>query len=441
MAMHRPIFPEDLLYILVLLNSMSNPKSIPFIIMLVILYFILIIPSNGSGDTDFYNVPIHQFIITNVSQYEFFPGEINIINITIKNVRENSVFEVTSNMASTKPVQIKKELTKYRQGELRQNQEYTFQYEYYIVNDASKGVYNLPLSVLWTTVEGGVIQKQEDLIIGIEIIENPEDPKIDIINITTIPEQIKPGDNFELKVILKNIGKNKLNQIKAGMNVDIPFSSVGSSTQQNIPLIESGQSAEVIFNLRVDKQAISRLYNFNFTLEYMDINNKEKYQASSFGIDIKEISQVYIQDVTLEPTLLAPDTEGLLLIQIANAGTNEINNVRINILGGENILTQTQNFIGIVRPGVSAIETTSFGVWVNPDIETGNYGLNIQINYDDINDIRQSNSNLYIVKVDEKASIIPVSQEILTGIIYTFLFALMTYGIFIIVGFQINKKK
>jgi hypothetical protein len=420
---------------------MSNPKSITFIIMLVIFYSILILPCNGSN-TQFYNVPIHQFIITNVSEYDFYPGETNIINITIKNVRENSVFEVTSNIASTEPVKIKKELSKYRQGELFPNQEYTFQYEIYIEEGGSKGVFNLPLSVLWTTVEGGVVQKQEDLNIGIEIIENPEDTKIDTINITTIPKQIKPGDQFELKVILKNIGKSNLNQIKASMEVDLPFSSVGSSTQQYIPLMEPGQSAEVTFNLKIDKNALSRLYNFNFTLEYKDNTNIVKYQTSSFGIDIEEISQVYIQDVTLEPTALVPDTEGLLLIQIANAGTNEINNVRINIFGGEMILTQTQNFIGILRPGTSASETTSFGVWVNPDIEAGNYGLNIQINYDDVNGIHKSKSNLYIVKVDEEASIIEtITGETITGINYMFLFALMSYGIFIIVGFQINKKK
>jgi len=59
------------------------------------------------------------------------------------------------------------------------------------------------------------------------------------------------------------------------------------------------------------------------------------------------------------------------MVQVANAGTNEIKNVRVTVFGGEKLLTQTQNFIGIIRPGVSNSETTSFGVSVNPDIEKG----------------------------------------------------------------------
>lgn len=421
---------------------MSKSNRLKYLLWFLFIFSILILPCSASSipsSSIRSSIPVHQFTISNVSQYDFYPGEAGIINITIKNVRKNSVFEVSSNIVSSEPLKVKKELSKYRQGEFGPNQEHTFQYEIYVEDDASKGVYNLSLSVLWTSEDRGVTQQQEDLNIGIEIISNPEDTKIDIISITTVPEQIKPGDNFELKVMLNNIGKSKLTQIKAGMGVNLPFSSVGSSTQQYITLMDPGQSAEVIFNMEVDKNALSHLYNFNFTLEYADNTNIVKHQTNNFGIDIEEISHVYIQDVTLEPTALVPDTEGLLLIQIANGGTNEIKNIRINIFGGEQILTQTQNFIGILRPGISASETTSFGVWVNPDIEAGEYGLNIQINYDDVNGIHQSKSNLYVVKVDEEASMI--DTETITGISYMFLFALLSYGIFTMVGFQINKKK
>lgn len=339
------------------------------------------------------------------------------------------------------PIKFTHELKKYVADEIGPNQNFTVQYEVYIQDTVPRGTYYIPLTVFWSTVKDGTVKRQEDLYIGIKIIENPEVIKIGIVNITTIPENIKPGDTFGLKVTLRNIGNSKLNQIRALLDVRMPFSSVGSSTEQYISLLEPGQSEEVLFNLLVDKQTPSRLYNFNFTLEYRDYTNRLQSQHSSFGINVEEVSEAYIQDVILSPTTLNPGSEGIIMVKVANAGTNVIKNVRVTVFGGEKILTQTQNFIGIIRPGTSALETTSFGVRVDPEIEVGNYGLNININYDDVNGEHRSRSNLYIIKISEKNSIIPVSSEILDYMLYTFIFMAMSYGIFLMVGFQIKRKK
>lgn len=389
------------------------------------------------------SVNYHQFVIINASPIEFYPSDIKTINITIKNIFGYPAFDVSTVIDPDKadPLKFTYELQKYVAKEVGPYQSFTIQYEVYIRDTVPKGTYYIPLTVLWSTGKNGVVKRQEDLYIGIKVAENPEVIKIETVNITTIPENIKPGDTFKLKVTLKNIGNNKLNQIRAALDVTEPFSSIGASSEQYIPVLEPGQSADVIYNLLIDKQAPSRLYNFNFTLEYRDYANRLQTQHSSFGVDIEEISEVYIQDVTLEPTTLNPGSEGILMVQIANAGTNEVKNVRVTIFGGEKILTQTQNFIGIIKPGASNSETTSFGVYIDPQIEKGNYGLIIQINYDDVKGNHYSTSNLYIVKVDEKNSLIPVSDNALSNILYAFLFAAMSYGIFLIVGFRIEKRK
>ncbi len=393
----------------------------------------------GSVETAQY----HQFVITGVSPVEFYPSDVKTINVTIQNIYNYSAFGVSTVIDKDKadPIKITHELQKYVGKEIGGGQNFTIQYEVYIKDIVAKGTYYIPLSVMWSSVEDGTVKRQEDLYIGIKIAENPEVIKIDTVNVTTIPEHIKSGDTFKLKVTLKNIGNNKLNQIRAALDLKMPFSSIGASTEQYVPLLEPGQSAEVIFNLQVDKSTISRLYNFNFTLEYKDYTNRLQSQQGSIGINVEESSEVYIQDVTLDPTTLNQESEGLLMVQIANAGTNEVKNVRVTVFGGEKILTQTQNFIGIIRPGPSASETTSFGVQVDPEIEPGDYGLNIQINYDDVNGEHRSRSNLYIVKISEASSIIPVSEEDLYNILYAILFAMMSYGVFLMVGFQIERKK
>lgn len=411
-----------------------------YVIILIVLSIQLAAGIAEPGEVE--AVEYHQFAIINASPIEFYPSDIKTINITVENIFGYSAFSVSTVIDPKKaePIKFTQQLQKYVGSEIGANQNFTIQYEVYIKDNVLKGTYYIPLTVLWSTVKDGTVKRQEDLFIGIKVAENPEVIKIETINITTDPEHIKPGDGFKLKVMLKNIGNNKLNQVRAALDVKMPFSSIGASTEQYISLLEPGQSAEVSYNLLIDKSAPSRLYNFNFTLEYKDYANRFQSQQGSFGINVEEVSEVYIQDVTLDPTTLNPESEGLLLVQIANAGTNEVKNVRVTIFGGDKILTQSQNFIGIIRPGPSNSETTSFGVYVDPEIEIGDYGLNIQINYDDVNGKPNSKSNLYIVKISEESSIIPISEETFYNMLYAFLFAVMSYGIFLVVGFQIEKK-
>lgn len=385
----------------------------------------------------------HQFVVTNVSPIDFYPSDIKTINITIMNIFNYSAFGVSTVIDKNQadPIKFTQQLQKYVGNEIGPKTEFTVQYEISIKDDVQKGTYYIPLSVIWSSAMDGTVKRQEDLYIGIKVTENPQVIKIDTLNIATVPEHIKQGDTFKLKAILKNIGNTKLNQIRTALDVKLPFSSIGSSTEQYISVLEPDQSAEVVFNLQIDKSAISRLYNFNFTIQYKDFSNRLQSQQGSIGINVEEPAEVYIQDVTLDPTTLTPGTSGLLMVQIANAGTNEIKNARVSIFGGDNILTQTQNFMGIIRPGSSSSETTSFGVNVDPGIEAGDYGLNIQINYDDVSGKHQTKSNLYIVKVNEKGSMIPISKDTMYYIIYALIFTGLSYGIFLRVGYQLNKKK
>jgi hypothetical protein len=389
------------------------------------------------------SVRYKQFAITNISPVEFYPSDIKTINITIQNIFDYSAFDVSMEIDRNKsePIKFTHELQKYIASEVGPKQTITVQYQVYIGDSVPKGVYYIPITILWSAAKNGEQKQQDDFNIGITVAENPEVIKIDTVNITTIPEHFKAGDTFKLMVTLKNIGTTKLNQIRTSLSVGMPFSSVGSSTEQYIPLLEPGQSAVVLFNLQADKQAVSSLYNFNLTLEYKDNTNVLQSQRSSFGINVEEVAEAYIQDVTLDPTTLNPGTDGLLMVKIADAGTNEIENVRVTIFGGEKILTQSQNFIGIIRPGASQSETTSFGVHVDPNIENGDYGLNIQINYDDVNGKHHSKSNLFIVSIGKKSSLIPLSDQTISDILYAFIFTATSYGIFLIVGIRLDKMK
>lgn len=388
-------------------------------------------------------VKYHQFVITGVTPIDFYPSEIKTINITLQNIYNYSGYGVSTMIDPEKadPIKFTGELQKYVGNEIGAKKNFTIQYEVYIKDNIPKGTYYLPLNVLWSVMEDGTAQRQEPLFIGIVVAENPEVIKIDTVNITTIPEHVKSGDRFKLKIVLRNVGNSRLNQIRVGLDVKIPFSSVGSSTEKFINEMQPYQTEEVLFDLATDKQTPSRLYNFNLTLDYKGNSNRLQSQSGSFGIDVEDFSELYIQDVNLNPTTLTPKGEGLLMVQVANAGSNEVKNVRVSVFGGDKILTQSQNFIGVIKPGPKESETTSFGVFIDKDIDIGEHGLNIQINYDDVNGNHHTKSKLFIVKVSDIGSIISIDDSKINDLMYVFIFTAFSYGIFLIVGFQIDRKK
>jgi len=415
--------------------------SLKTIICISLLTIVLCIPLTNGDFVE--KSTIHQFVITEVSPSEFYPSDVKTINITLQNIQEYPVYNISFKIdpSEAEPIKFIDELMKHYNGGLYPGEKYTIQYKIYIEDTLEKGVYYVPLTVMWSTLSYGVVTLvQEDLYIGIEVVEYPEDLKLDITDIIA-PTNIKAGDTFIVKIKLKNIGKKKVDSIKAKLELPPGFASIGSDTEEYVESLEPNSSAETVFNIQVDKQAISQLYNFDFILEYRGENNRLITKNSSFGIMVDENPPVYIQDIILEPTMLTPGTEGLLMIQIVNAGTNKIKNVKISIYGGENLLLQSHNFIGEISPGNS--ETTSFGVYVNPEKikipeKIKKYGLNIQISYDDIIGNSYTKSKIYTLSVIKEESLIPISGNFIMILVGVFIFIIISYVIFYITGSRIT---
>jgi hypothetical protein len=422
-------------------------RRIFFIFFLVMMTLIITQPASAAASQPDNQTPLvamGQFVITDVSPAQGNPGDLKTVTITIKNINpEETAYSVSMLIKpeNVDYVQIEGGLEKYGTDQVLPADSFRIQYTISIKENTPKGIYYIPITCVWSTDKAGTLKNQEDLNFGIDVIDNPELVKIDTTKIITVPTQIYPGDVFKVNISLKNSGSNNISQIRAILTTDKPFSSVGASSEQYLPLLTSGETGIASFNLQVDKQGQSRLYNFNLSLQYVDNFNRIQTQQSNFGINVEELSGVYIQNARLDPTSLYPGTEGLLQVQIANAGTNTVENVRIPISGGDKILTQSQNFIGILSPGASTAETVSYGVLVSRETDPGNYGMNIQINYDDLTGMHFSQSNLYIVKVNEPSSVIPIPQSLLQMAEYALIFIVISYGIFLYVGYRTEKEQ
>ncbi|VVB84501.1 Uncharacterised protein [uncultured archaeon] len=387
-----------------------------------------------------------QFTITNASPIEFYPSDIKTIEITFQNIYNYSAYGVSAVVDPDKadPLKITSNLQKYVGDEVGAKQNVTIQYEIYIKDSIPKGTYYLPITILWSTVPDGTIKRQQDQFVGIRVTENPDIIRIDTTNITTTPEHINPGDSFKVFVSLTNLGKNKLTTIRATIPAELPFISDSSSSDRFIELLEPNQSEVIQFDLRADKMATSRVYNFNLSLEYKDSFNRIVDQESSFGILVEEVPEIYVHDIIIDPPTLQPGADGLLSLQMTNAGTNEIKNVKIAIKGGDGILTQTENFIGQI--GAKKSQSLSFGVHVDSNLKTGHevkigvYGLNMQITYDDANKNKNQYSYLFPINIVSVSSL-PISADTIFTLLYIFMFVIFSSIILFIKAKKIEKMK
>ncbi len=242
--------------------------------------------------------------------------------------------------------------------------------------------------------------------ISIDIYKK-EPSEIDITEVTTVPEKVKPGDDFILSVHLKTVGDSVANSVKASLFTKPPIVPIKSDSEIFVGSLGPDHDTYVVnFSLHVDRKAESRQYEFNTMLEYDDENQITHQKNSPFGIVVRGEPNVYIQEITLDPSKLNPKTEGLLIIRFVNVGTERAEDVKVRILGGEKILTQNYNFIGEVRRDET--QTASFGVYVDPaKAKEGKYGLNIDVSYKDKFGNSYTNSMIYETSIYSKPFPIP----------------------------------
>ncbi len=384
-------------------------------------------------------VKYHQFVVTDASPIEFYPSDVKIINITIKNIFGYSAFDVSTVIDSNKanPLKFIRELQKYVANEIGPNQNFNVNYEVSIKDSTPRGTYYIPLTILWSVVKDGSVKSQEDLLVGIKVTENPEGNNIEITDII-VPEKIYSGDNFRVKVLMKNIGTEKIKSIKTSIPAELPFASKNTSNEKYVYSLEPNETTAIYFDLYVDKMAISRVYNFNLSIEYQDIFNRHVNKQSTFGILVEESTKVYIHDIIIDPPTLEPGDNGLLTMQVTNSGTNDIKNIRVAIKGGDYLLVQTENFIGQISPKKSS--SLSFGIYVDPDLRIGKYGLDVQITYDDVNGNTHEYSYLYPMSI-VSIPLIPISSETKLALIGGFLFIIFINIIFVVNGKRKKERK
>lgn len=165
---------------------------------------------------------------------------------------------------------------------------------------------------------------------------------------TISPSQILPGQNAQVDIMLKNMGRIGVKNVDVGFDLSTaPFSTVGTGTKKRIDMVPAGESMAVSFVLASDPSTEVKLYQVPVTLSYQDDRNKLYNDTGKIGVRINAEPEIsLIVDKTDFASKSSPGTVGL---KIVNKGVVDMKYVNVRVIETPeyNVLsTSNEQYVG-----------------------------------------------------------------------------------------------
>ncbi|MCA9496235.1 MAG: hypothetical protein KC589_04800, partial [Nanoarchaeota archaeon] len=154
---------------------------------------------------------------------------------------------------------------------------------------------------------------------------------IDLSSIQTSPSQIRAGDKFvELKTYVENVGEKDSKSIEIILeNIEDIEPSYSNNNRLWLGSLGAGESKEVIFYVNLDDFLKEGVYDLNFNIKYMDMEDNSFEKNNTLPLLVKK--KPYLEIEKVEGSGLAGD-DSKLYIWVKNIGEESAESVDIRIL-------------------------------------------------------------------------------------------------------------
>lgn len=337
-----------------------------------------------------------------LSEERIFPGNDFVLNIKI----DNSGILNAKNIRIY-PVNIEGETgLKYfslkREGvlslnSLKSNEEYSYDFYFYVDKDTPGKLYSLVFKIEYDDIKNISYTKTKS--IGVLIVT--DEPDLVLTNYNFDKETIEPGDSFNLKMFIKNIGGFDAKDIKIKIeNVEntnslFPFSIISGGNTLYLNEIKVKEEKEFLFSIKISEDCEdNRVYNINFSINYRDITSKDyiKNEKVSIYVSQKEKSDepnLVLKNVSFEPKSITPDSSFKLNFSIFNIGGKIAKNSKIEFTGVNNSsdlypfsLIDTGSLIYIGNLKVGEEKKVTINLNISKDAKEGVYNLIFKLYYE-----------------------------------------------------------
>lgn len=192
----------------------------------------------------------------------------------------------------------------------------------------------------------------------------------------SLPDTVNPGDDFSVRLNLKNEGGIRASQVI--LNVNTSTNSIGVKGSNTLVLndFDGGASRTVDIDFLTDRNTPTGLQKINLHFEYQLPDGTVGTQDEVVEVDVKGKAELGFVSVDTSPARLTDNSPFDLTIRIENTGTGEAKQVSATI--DLPVEGTKEAFIGKIKPGNDAP-----AIFLLEGMNAGTYQYHLLVNYTD----------------------------------------------------------
>jgi len=259
-----------------------------------------------------------------------------------------------------------------------------------------------------------------------EISVQTVDANLGIVSIDTYPEKIKPGEEAQVNITVKNMADSTMNDISFKLDLTysdlldsataitaadsiiafnaLPFAPIGSATEQKIYSLGPGKEATFTYNLIAYSDAESRVYKIPVEISYYDELQTEYVKEDIIGLIVGTKPELSV--VIDETDIYVGKQSGTVVLRFINKGFSDVKFLDVMLAdnGEYELISSEEVYIGNVDS--DDYETAEFEIYLKNGAgrKEGEIKLPIMIEY------RDANNNIYTEEHDLELKVVSAKK-------------------------------
>jgi len=194
-----------------------------------------------------------------------------------------------------------------------------------------------------------------------QISVDTQETILNIKKITTEPSSPMPGEPFELKILVSNEAESALRNLKFKLNSST-FVTLGSTDEQYVKVLDSGEELELMFNLISEGDASEVVYNVPLVMSYYDNEGNQETKTVYFGLILMEKPNL-IKGIDGSEVFTTGD-KGSVSISISNVGVDEVKFVELIMKESDDYKVLSSKHLYLGNIDSDDFETADFDIYL-----------------------------------------------------------------------------
>ncbi|MGV8150356.1 MAG: COG1361 S-layer family protein [Candidatus Woesearchaeota archaeon] len=316
-------------------------------------------------------------------------------------------------------------------GTVYAGEQYNKKFRIKVLSNAPSGTYEMKLLGQWYKEE---IPFGTMMSVKFNIDVKKEGIILNIASLETVPNEIRPGDNYaKIVTRIENVGSKDAKAIE--LDVTTPTGITASYSNDNrvwIGRLNAGESKEFNTFIDVEENTTPGLYYVKYDYEYSDLDDNKYTKDQLIPLRIKESPYLEVVDVKGEG---AAGTKTKLYVTVKNTGTEsaELVDVRIMKQSVQPFSVDVRSdYIGELAPGEEGVAV--FDINILSEAAVKEHDLKILIRAK--GDTDEGDDNIYTFSRNATINVTPAKN---TKLIYAI--AIVVVALIAAVIYAMTKKR